>query len=402
MDCLDLFIEEDDKLIIETVRNFVNREIMPVRGKIENDKEHKLISKILLGLTKLGLIKAIFPEDYSGMKPLSGITIFLISEEVARGDVGIAVAQAATRWSLSPMIIGRNKVLLEKFAPLFCGNESRLSCFAITEPDSGCDIENISTFHGKTIRTRATPDGDEWVITGTKRFASNSGVADLYCVVCQTDPSQGEEGIALIYVPTGLKGLSFGSFEDKAGMYADRNCDVYFDSVRVPREYRVMGPGEDSKILRRNITGGRVGSAAMVLGSVRGIFEKVLDYTGERVVGDKSIREHSLCAAMLADMAIGMETAKAYYLQVAYMLSSPQIYGEASSNSMLSRASIAKVYATDVAVKVANTAMELMGSYGYMKNYDVEKYWRDSKVIQLWLGGAQLGRLDIARGYYNP
>jgi hypothetical protein len=139
----------------------------------------------------------------------------------------------------------------------------------------------------------------------------------------------------------------------------------------------------------------------MVLGSVRGIFEKVLDYTGQRAAGGKLIREHSLCAAMLADMAVGMETAKAYYLQVAYMLANPQIYGEATSNVMLSRASIAKVYATDVAVKVANTAMELMGSYGYMKNYDVEKYWRDSKVIQIWLGGAQLGRLDIARGYYG-
>ncbi len=114
MDCLDVWVGEEDKLIVETLRNFVNREIMPVRREIENDKEHKLILKILLGLTKLGLVKAIFPENYSSMKPVDGMTIFLISEEVARGDIGIAVAQAATRWSLGPMIIGKNKELLEE------------------------------------------------------------------------------------------------------------------------------------------------------------------------------------------------------------------------------------------------------------------------------------------------
>ena len=400
-ECLDVFIADEDRLIIESVRNFVNKEIIPVREHIEKDKEHKLTWKILQGLTKLGLVKAGLPEEFSHMKRLSAVKIFLISEEVARGDVGIAVAQAATRWGLSPMVLGKNKVLMDRFLPVFCEDEPHLACFAMTEESSGCDIENLTVLHGKTIKTKATLDGDEWVIQGTKRFASNSGVSDLYCIACQTDPSQGEKGIALIYVPDDSEGMSFGAFEDKAGLHADRNCDVYLDGVRVPREYRASGPGEDAKILQRNITAGRVGSAAMVIGSARGIFEEVLRYTGERVVAGKPIRNHSMNAAMLADMAIGIETAKAYYLQVAYMLEHPDRYGEASSATMLSRASIAKVYATDVTVSIANKAMELMGSYGYMKNYHVEKYWRDSKEIQLWLGGAQLGRLDIARGYYD-
>ena len=400
-ECLDVFIADEDRLIIESVRNFVNKEIIPVREDIEKDKEHNLTWKILQGLTRLGLVKAGLPEEFSQMKRLSAVKIFLISEEVARGDVGIAVAQAATRWGLSPMMLGKNKVLMDKFLPFFCEDEPHLACFAMTEESSGCDIENLTVLHGKTIKTKATLDGDEWVIQGTKRFASNSGVSDLYCIACQTDPSQGEKGIALIYVPDDSEGMSFGAFEDKAGLHADRNCDVYLDGVRVPREYRASSPGEDAKILQRNITAGRVGSAAMVIGSARGIFEEVLRYTGERVVAGKPIRNHSMSAAMLADMAVGIETAKAYYLQVAYMLEHPDRYGEASSATMLSRASIAKVYATDVTVSIANKAMELMGSYGYMKNYHVEKYWRDSKEIQLWLGGAQLGRLDIARGYYD-
>jgi len=400
-ECLDVFLGDEDRLVVESVRNFVNKEIIPIREDIEKDREHKLVWKILQGLTRLGLIKAGLPEKYSNMKRLSAVKIFLISEEVARGDVGIAVAQAATRWALTPMRAGKNEVLMDKFLPLFCGDEPHLACFAITEQGSGCDIENLSVLHGKTIQTRAILEGDEWVIRGSKRFASNSGVSDLYCIVCQTDPSEGERGIALIYVPAGSKGLSFGAFEDKAGLYADRNCDIYLDGVRVPRENRASSPGEDAKILRRNITAGRVGSAAMVIGSARAIFDEVLHYTGERVVAGKSIRNHSMGMAMLADMAIGIETAKAYYLQVAYMLDHPDTYGESSSSTMLSRASIAKIYATDMTVSIANKAIELMGSYGYMKNYHVEKYWRDSKEIQLWLGGAQLGRLDIARGYYE-
>ena len=400
-ECLDIFIKDEDRLIIESVRNFVNKEIIPVREDIEKDKDHVLLQNILQGLTELGLIKAGFPEEYSKMEKLSAVKTFLISEEVARGDVGIAVAQAATRWGLSPMIKGNNKVLMEKFLPVFCEDKPHLACFAMTEQSSGCDIENLSALHGKTIKTRAKLEGDEWVIQGSKRFASNSGVSDLYCIACQTDPSQGENGLALIYVPADSKGLSFGAFEDKAGLYADRNCDIYLDSVRVPKEYRASSPGEDAKILRRNITAGRVGSAAMVVGSARAIFDEVIKYTGERVVSGKPIRNHSMSAAILADMAIGIETVKAYYLQVAYMLDHPERFGEASSSTMLSRASIAKVYATDTAVFVANKAIELMGSYGYMKNYHVEKYWRDSKVIQLWLGGAQLGRLDIAQGYYE-
>ena len=400
-ECLDIFITDEDLPIIESVRNFVNREIIPIREDIEKDKSHGLVQNILQGLTKLGLIRAGFPEKYSKMERLSAVKIFLISEEVARGDVGIAVAQAATRWGLSPMMLGKNQILMDKFLPLFCEDNPRLACFAMTEQTSGCDIENLSMLHGKTIKTRAVLEGNEWIIQGSKRFASNSGISDLYCIACQTDPSEGERGLALIYVPADSEGLSFGKFEDKAGLYADRNCDIYLDSVRVPKEYRTSNPGEDAKILRRNITAGRIGSSAMVIGSARGIFDEVLRYTGERIVAGKPIRNHSMSAAILADMAIGIETAKAYYLQVAYMLDHPDRYGEAGSETMLSRASIAKVYATDTAVSIANKAIELMGSYGYMNNYHVEKYWRDSKVIQLWLGGAQLGRLDIAQGYYN-
>jgi alkylation response protein AidB-like acyl-CoA dehydrogenase len=377
---------------------------MPVRQQIDDDKDHVVVRRVLQGLFGLGLMRAGLPQEYGGMAVgggASSLTTCLVLEEIARGDCGIAVAASVTSWALIPAITAGNETVLKLMGEMFGGSELRLGCFAMTEPASGCDIENLAVLHGRPIQTRAVLDGDEWVINGAKRFPSNAGVADIYCTACQTDPGLGEEGIALIYVPSPWEGLSFGKFENKAGMQADRNCDIYFDNVRVPRQYRAAGPGEDARLMKRNLILGRVASAAMAVGNARGAFERVLDYTGSRVVEGRPIRQHSMCAGMLADMAIGIETARAYYLQTAYMFDRPEEYGQPDSDEMLSRASLAKVHACDVAVMVANRAMELMGSYGYMREFDVEKYWRDGKEIQLWLGGAQLARLDVARGYYE-
>jgi alkylation response protein AidB-like acyl-CoA dehydrogenase len=270
----------------------------------------------------------------------------------------------------------------------------------MTEPAGGCDIENVPALHGRTIKTRAVLDGDEWVINGAKTFPSSAGVASLYCTVCTTDPKAGDDGIALIYVPSDAKGLSFGKFEVKAGMQADRNADIFYDDVRVPKSYRAKGPGDDVIFFKNNLSIGRVVSGASAVGCARGAFEEVLKYTGDRIAGGKPIRQHSIAAGMLAEMATGIETARAHYLQVAYMMSHPEQFGPPHSEAMLCQASMSKNYSTEMAIMVTNKAMELMGSYGYIRDYHVEKYWRDVKEIQLWLGGAQLGRFDIARGYY--
>jgi alkylation response protein AidB-like acyl-CoA dehydrogenase len=209
--------------------------------------------------------------------------------------------------------------------------------------------------------------------------------------------------VALIYVPGDADGLSFGKFERKAGMAADRNTTTYLDNVRVPKGFRVAGPGEDARHFHANLTVGRIGSAGMSVGNAQGAFDTVLDFTGERAVGkaSKPIRDHSIGAGMIADMAIGIETARVACISAGHRFDNPEEYGEIHSLEQLSFASIAKVYAADVAVMVTNRAMELMGSYGYVRDCDLEKYWRDCKIIQLWEGGAQLGRFDVCRGYYD-
>ncbi|MGB6836268.1 MAG: acyl-CoA dehydrogenase family protein [Dehalococcoidia bacterium] len=401
----DIFLTEQDRLVVDVIRDFVEREIMPVRQQIDDDKDHVIIRRILQGLFNLGLMRASLPQEYGGAAAAGtragSVATCLVTEELSRGDSGITVAAGVTGWALAPAVVAGNKVVLKLVGEIFSGSELRLGCFAMTEPAAGCDIENLAAMQGRTIQTRAVLDGDEWVINGAKRFPSNAGVADIYCVVCQTEPDLGEEGIALIYVPSPWEGLSFGRFENKAGMQADRNADIYFDNVRVPRQYRAAGPGADARLMKRNLTAGRVASAAMAVGNAQAAFERVLEYTSSRVVQGRPIRQHSMCAGMLADMAIGIETARACYLQTAYTMDRPETYGEPDSDAMLSKASLAKVYACDMAITVTNKAMELMGSYGYMREFDIEKYWRDCKEIQLWLGGAQLARLDVARGYYE-
>jgi alkylation response protein AidB-like acyl-CoA dehydrogenase len=402
---LGIFLKEEDVEMAKMMRGFVEKEIMPVRQQIDDDKEHTLINRILQGLTNVGMQKGPFPKEYGGLASSSIVSAAVMHEELSRGDSGICTASSVTTWAWMPALVAGNKAVLDEFAPMFCGDELKLGCFAMTEPGGphgggGCDIENPS-LHGKKIRTIAKLDGDEWVINGQKMWASNSGVADLYCVLCTTDPNQGEEGIALIYIPATAKGLSFGKWEQKAGMEADVNSAMYLDDVRVPKKFRAAGPGKDAELLEFNVILARVLTGASVLGNAQATFEAVLKYTGERIVADKPIRGHSIAAGMLADMAIGIETARTYDLMAAHMLDHPETYGPPLSDFIRSRTSIAKVYAAEVAVMVTNKAMELMGSYGYVRGYDVEKYWRDCKIVQLWEGGAQLGRFDVCRGYYD-
>jgi alkylation response protein AidB-like acyl-CoA dehydrogenase len=402
---MDIFLKEEDQMAKEMFRGFVEKEIMPVRQKIDDDKDHRIVSRILQQLTDLGVQKAAFPKEYGGGGSTSVVSAAIMHEELGRGDSGIATAATVTTWAFLPAIIAGNRAILDCFAPIFCGTDLKLGCFAMTEPGGahgggGCDIENPS-LHGKKIRTIARLDGNEWVINGQKAWASNGGAADAYCVLCSTDPEAGDEGIALIYVPGGIKGLTFGKPENKAGMQGDRNCMMYLDNVRVPKEFRAAGSGTDSQLLHNNILLARILTGALAVGNAQGAFETVLKYTGQRIVADKPIRQHSIGAGILADMAIGIETARTYYLATAYMYDHSDVYGSSVSDAMLSRASIAKVYAADVAVMVTNKAMELMGSCGYVRDYDVEKYWRDCKIIQLWEGGAQLGRFDVCRGYYD-
>ena len=395
-----LLVDETGKMITDVIRSFVDQEIMPIRDKIDDDVDHVLVNQLLTKMSALGVFNVDLPEEGAESAGPSLPNSCAVIEEFSRGDAGIGLVAGISSWAMAGAVYGRNREVIDLYHRMQQEKQPTFACFAMTEPASGCDVENLPEMHGRTIKTRARKDGDEWVINGAKRFPSNAGISSLYCVVCQTDPELGEDGIVMIYVPQDAKGLRFGKFEIKAGLQSDRNCDIFFDDVRVPLSYRAAAPGDDAVILGRNVSTGRVVSAAAAVGCVRGAFEECLKYTGERFVGGKPVRDHSIAAGILADAIMGIETARAYYLQVAYMLSHADQFGEMHSAAMISHASAAKNYACDMANTVIGKLMELMGSYGYIRDYHVEKYWRDVKEIQLWLGGQQLGQFDIVRRFY--
>ncbi len=394
----DFITADEDLAFLTSIRKYIDKEVMPVRMQL--DEDYAVFEKAYEGLVKLGVQKRGFSSEYGGLGIRSATTICAITEEISRGDSGLSLHALIIPWCLAAAMGARNKPLMDKFIPMFCGDTPRCGCLAITEPAGGCNIEDAAE-QGLTIRTKARLDGDEWVISGEKMWPSGASVADLYCVVCTTDPSQKEQGVALIYVPKDTPGLSFGKPEQKMGMkVTDFNTAIYFDDVRVPKWYRAGGPGIDWQLLRGNVSWGRLTSAPMTLGNAQAVLEIIIEYTRTRAYGGKPVRNHSLQAAMIADMAIGIESARAFYLSVAAMFNNRKKYGNPNEDYLLARASAAKVYACDVTEMVCNRAMELMGSYGYAREYHVEKYLRDSKIIQIWLGGGQLGRLDVVQSYY--
>lgn len=395
-------LSDTDRMMIQVLRDFVDREIMPIRHLIDPDtrQDFKLVKELQKKMIGLGYQRSIFPPEYGGMGLGSLLGTCIAVEELARGDAAFICAPGGAGWAFRPAVAAGNKVLLDDFALRFGGEEPYVACFAMTEPGGGCNIENID-MHGRGIATRATLDGDEWVINGAKVWPTNSGIADVYCVVCQTDPKLGDEGIALIYVPVPIEGFTFGKFEDKMGFRASREGEFWFDNVRVPRGYRAAGPGKDAELFHDNLIFARGFSAAWAVGPAQGAFDEVLAFTKDRLAAGKPIRQHTIAANMLADMAIAIQVGRDAYVNAAYIYDHPETYGPKVSIYNLSRTSIAKVFCCDMAISVTNRAMELMGSYGYVTDHHVEKYLRDVKIIQLWEGGAQLGRLDVVRGYYD-
>ena len=395
-------VPQGGMMLVEMTRAFAEVELLQIRQQIDPDsrKDYKLIDEVAKKMIATGLQRVNIPEEYGGVGILPIVNVCMALEELARGEAGILVAVGGVTWSFLPATLAGNKDVLSEWGPKACGDEPFIGCFAMTEPGGGCNIENLD-MKGRGITTRARLEGDEWVINGVKTWPTNSGVADNYTVVCQTDPDLGDEGIALIHVPGDAKGLSFGPFHDKAGFRGARECEFYFDDVRVPKKWRVSYPGRDAELFHNNLVYARLFSAPYALGPAQGAFEEVLNFTKDRIAAGKPIRQHTVAANMLADMAIGIQAGRDCWINAGYLYDHAEECGlKPWDKYMLSRASIAKMFCCDTAIMVTNRAMELMGSYGYVTDMNVEKYWRDVKIIQLWEGGAQLGRLDVVRGYY--
>ena len=380
---LNFELSEKRKLIKEMAAKFAQKEILPVRDQFEADyAEGKVVDPILLEAAKIGLLGFPIEEKYGGSNG-NNIDTMVVLEELAAVDGGMATVIGDTWFAMTPIIIAANEEQRERLLrPLASRTEANMGAICMTEPASGADMED-PRMELRTCRTIVREDGDDLIVNGIKSWPSNAGIAYLYVVVATTDPKLGEEGSCLVVVEKDREGLSFGKPEPKMGMHADRNSDVIFDNVRVPKENQLGKIGNGAAILRRTLTYNRLGGGMISVGIARGALEYALGYCKERVIGGKPLIQHSLISAMFADMATKIDAARLLVFRSAC--------SNVNRHPQRGRFSdMAKVFATDMAMEVTTKCVQVMGSYGYSKEYPVEKYMRDAKIVQIFLGPNEL------------
>jgi acyl-CoA dehydrogenase len=409
----ECFVNEEQRMLQKVFADLTDKEIMPVRDKIDDDVTHeKIITPILKKLqVDLGCQKSMIPEEYGGFAEKGTVVgAALRQEQLGRGDYGISMHSACTDWGWQPAFtayIGPfsrkakawAKAVLDEFSPKFTGKELAVACMNFSEVESAVDIENTLN-EGRTIGVRAKLEGNEWVINGNKFWASNSGIADLNCVACNMDPRMGIDGFALIYVPEPWPGVSHGKFEVKCGMQSDRNTSTYFDNVRVPKEWGLQGP-EAWAIFQEILAAPMAMNSGHATGILQGAFDVLLDYTGKRVVGGKPINQHLSSAVILGEMASAITVARAAFLELAYEFDHREIYGPWDSVSMAAKGHAVHVFITRKASELILRGMELMGSFGYVRENNYEKYYRDSAEAKIVLGGVQYGLFTVCRQFYD-
>ena len=395
---LEHLLSKEEIQIRDSIREFTKKEIIPRTKELEAD--YDLVEEVHQKLVDMHVQSDGYPTEYGGGDG-SNTSFAIIAEELAKGDAGIALSAGINMGIiLKPAMVVKNKAVMDKFIPAFCSGKLAYACISMTDEAGGADSEN-PLLAGAGIKATATLEGDEYVINGSKAWPTHAGIAECYLTVCTTDPNAGDEGVALIYVPKDTPGLSFGEPEKKMLCKTSINGAVYYDNVRVPKEFRLAGPGMDANIYHFFEAGTGWHSSAIALGIAERAFEIVLDYTGNRMGGFKPVRQHSMVAGILADMAIGIEMMRASVYNLSCMLDHLDIYGPPWTPQFISKAAATRVYAGDKAVEIANKGAELLGSMAISEDFPYEKCLRDAKVTQLWLGGQQICRYRVIRGYYD-
>ncbi len=401
-----------DEYLGGIIRKWADTEVIPHRRRYDEDwKDHELIEPAFRKLMgEMGLQRLLFPEDLGGWgmghSDYLGTGAYRMFEEVARADSAMAVAFGVVFWPLV-MICNEphvNRRLCEEFAPLFCSTtEAVFAANAMTEPQGGADIENVEVLGGSTIQTTAVRDGDEWVINGHKLWPTNSGgVSSLFSVICTTDPGVNDPAnFAFIFVPAGLPGVTQGGPYEKAGMAADKNGDIWFENVRVPSWYRAFGPGLDFEYFKEVVALGNMGSVAFVSGAMINVYERLYDFVTEHSFGKRALKEHDAVAGVLADFAASLEVIRIVGYQLARMMDRPDVYGPRWAAENVAKGRAYKYFACDRAMTEIGRVLNLMESLGADRDSDVEKHWRDLKIVQLWMGGKQLCQMEVARWFFE-
>ena len=375
---MDFELSDEMIALKETAARFAARDIAP--HAIDWDREGRYPDDIVGKLGEQGFMGIVVPEQYGGAG--SGLMAFgIILEEIARHDGGLALAvEAHNGLCCAHINLAGTHEQKERFLPPLARGEA-MGCWCLTEPDSGTDAA--------AMKARAVKDGDDWILNGNKQFITNGARAATYVVMALTSPDRGSRGVGAFVVERGTPGLSTGEPERKLGMRSSDTVPVRLENVRIPGRQllgQVDGAFADvKKVLER----GRIMIAALSVGLARGALEESVRYAHERQTFGKPIIEHQLIQAKLADMATQIEAARL----LVYRASSLQDRGVATPHE----SAMTKLFASEMATRACMEAIQIFGGYGYLQDYNVERYMRDAKLCEIGEGTSEILRVLIAR-----
>jgi glutaryl-CoA dehydrogenase (non-decarboxylating) len=380
---MDFELTDEQRLIQETVRSFVDERVLPVA--VQNDIDHRLDLELIEGMAELGILGIVIPEEYGGAG-LDFVAEALSCEEIERGE-------AAFRTLIS-VHVGLNSLSLLKYAseeqkqrwltPQAKGE--KLACFGLTEPGAGSDVASM--------RSTARREGDVYVLNGQKNWISYATVADHALVFAKTDPQAAHKGISAFVLEKGMKGFTSADTENKLGIWAGSTGELFFENVEVPAENLIGAEGQGFEIAMHSLDQGRFTVAAGACGVVRACLERSVEYARERETFGQEIGKYQFVQDMIAKMVLGYETSKLLVMQAAWMKN------EGKRNTR--ETSLAKWHATESAFEAAHLAIQVFGSYGYSGEYGIERYFRNARAPIIYEGTTQIHKMmqaEHALGY---
>ena len=368
---------EDEEMFRNSVREFAEGEIRP---RVEEMDEHaKMSPDIIRQLFELGLMGIETPEEYGG----TGASFFMAIvgvEELSRVDPSVGVLMDVQNTLVNNALIRWGSAEQKrKYLPQLA--QSKIGAYCLSEAGSGSDAF--------AMQTRATEDGDHFVLNGQKLWITNGNEAELFVVFANANPEAGYRGITAFVVEKGTEGISVGKKENKLGIRASSTTEIILDNCRVPRENVLSEVGKGYKVSIETLNEGRIGIGAQMIGLARGALEAALSYTAERVQFGKTINQFQAVQFQLAEMATQLEAARLMVYNAARL--------KDAGRPFVKEAAMAKLYSSRVAEAVASTAIELYGGYGFVKDYPVEKFWRDSKIGAIYEGTSNMQLQTIAK-----
>jgi butyryl-CoA dehydrogenase len=374
---MDIQLTDEQRQVRDLCREFAEQELRPNARRW--DAEHVFPREAVKKLGEMGLMGVAVPPEWGGAG-MDNVSYALAMEEISRGCAGTGVIMSVNNSLYCDPILkyGTDEQKTEFLAPFARGE--RLGCFALTEPMSGSDAAEM--------RTLATRRGDEYVLDGTKNFITNGPQADVVLVFAMTDRAKRHKGISAFLVPTDVRGFTRGKPDEKVGIRASGSCSIFFEACAIPARFRLGGEGDGFKIAMSTLDGGRIGIGAQALGIARAALEEAIAYAKERKAFGQPIAQFQAIQFMLADMATELDAARLLVWRAAAAKDAGVRHSAESA--------MAKLYASEMCERVTSKGIQIHGGYGYVKEFDAERHWRDSRITEIYEGTSEIQRMVIS------